>query len=384
MKHLLLMIVMLCFLGLIPETTKANGSPLPPMPSQAAVNNVISQTSGIPYTPLGVPNVVLNQLSNFTGVFANVRHQIDVDKSISYIKTTRRLTETVMPLLNSGSAVLDPDITAPGSEPRPGKIIGALFQPSRGVMVIVAIFKLNTFGCSNCEPEKIRFYYNSTQYHEYSIIWGQFNGQPSLLDQGSLIAHKYSCVTVGIEQVCWEPYSYSAVREEPTPKDIAYDAYTDAKDRYDLQVDFAVDDAVPDIVGQHQRTQCRQQLTNATSFNFLSQCRPNLVFTSAKEFQTNQPIGIFVVTHQTNLRAYNNGTGQFMGNLPTGRYLVRNATPSINTPGAIGVLQLINIDSNNHYLIPSMVMEGFAQSSAITEPRAAIKDGFVWGRCFGY
>jgi hypothetical protein len=382
-KFLFIFPLVLLSFGLVHWTVQANGRALPALPSQTAINQVINQTSGLPFIPLGAPNSVLNKLSTFTGVFKGVQAKFDRNQTIHYIKSNNQLTESVLPLLNSGSAKLDPDITAPGLEPRPGKIVGALLQPSRlgrEVQVIVAIFKPNL---PQDPPEKVRFYYNSTQYYEYSIIWGQFSKGKDKFDDGAVVAQKYSCVTVGLEQVCWVPYDYNVLRDQPKAKDIAYAAYTEFKNVYNLGVDFYVDDAVPDLVGISRRTACAASLPSATNFNNLPACKPNLIFTAAKERRPNQPLGIFVVLEKADIRTYL-PNGQYIGQLPAGKYLVMDASPAVVTKGSIAALFLVNVDTVNHYLIPSRVIAGFSESSAIAEPQAAIKDGYLWSRSFGY
>jgi hypothetical protein len=375
--------------GIASQRAAANPPPLPPLPSQTAINSVIAQSNGATFTPMGVPTVVTNQLATFTGVFSGAQNMFSAADAVHYISTTGALLETVIPLNNSRTEILDPIITTPGSDPRPGKIVGAVFQPSLGVMIVVAVFKPEAFSCPNCEPpEKVRFYYNSTQYYEYSIIYSQFldpNGDALVepVDAGAAIAHKVSCVTVGLEQVCWEPYSYSSVRQEPTPKDMIYNAYTNFKDLYDLSVDFYVDDAVPDLLGQSQRNACASQLASATSFGSLASCLPNLIISASKEQQSGQPIAIFVLTAAADVRTYDTN-GTFIGGLPAGQYLVIDATPNLLFPGTPTVSFLVNANGVNHYLIPSVRMQGFGLSPSYDNRQAGIRDGFAsyhgWGR----
>jgi hypothetical protein len=342
-------------LALLPRLTSAGGRPLPPVPPQSVLNQVIAGGGPI-FTPLYAPNVVFSHLRDFSGAFDGVENLISVQQAVNYITTGRRLTEVVLPLRDSRTAVLDPNFTAPGTEPRQGKIVGALFQPSRGTtMVIVAIFKPNQ---PNQAPEKVRFYYNSTQYHEYSIIYGVFRDHKNdrvieAVDDGAVIAHDLSCVTVGLEQVCWYPYDHNIVRDEPAAKDIAYAAYTRFKDIYNLRGDFQVDDAVPDLIGQNVRAACANQIMNSTSFSYLSACNPNLVFTASKKVEYTQPIGIWVVRAPADLKAYTT-TGQHVGMVPIGEYLVIDATPSITrlTSGRLRLKTVscpIAVSKNHHF-----------------------------------
>lgn len=367
--------------------TLAGNSPLPPLPPEWVINKVIRETGGAVFTPMFAPNSIRQQLVAFSGVFNNVENKVNFRQAVNYITTSGALTETIIPLVNSRIAVLDPDFTAPGLEPRPAKIIGASYRNGQGTTVVVAIFKPDAWQCPGCEPpEKVRFYHNSTQYEEYSLYWGQYqdyggDGRLEAVDEGALISHKFTCVAVGLEQVCWDPYSYSALRDEPTPKDLVYAAYTRAKDRYDLLVDFYVDDAVPDMVGAVNRFACAAQLRVATQFSSLSHCVPNVVFTASKSSINGQPMGIWVARNNIVMRAYT-AAGVFTGNLPAGEYLVIPARPYLTTPGTPDVLFLVNTDGVNHYLIPSVVMQGFGQNPAIDEGQAAIKDGTIRFRGF--
>jgi hypothetical protein len=365
---LTLTILFLCAAS-VSHRAAANPPPLPPVPSAAILNQVITQTGGPTYTPLGVTDYVLTQLdSNFSGVLAGVRNKVSVYDTISYITTQGHLLESVMPLNNSGAENLAPDMTTPGSNPRPGKIVGVLFQPSRMVQVIVAVFKDTK---PNTLPEKVRFYWNSTGYYEYSIKVDKFsdpdgNGQPAPIDGGAIIAHKYN---------------YSQTRDGDNPKNILYTAYTQAKVVYDLKVDFYVDDALPDPIGPTLRNNCARQMKLRLNWRNMGNCTPNLVFGASKEFMPGQPVALFVVSAAADLKAFKH-TGEYTGSLPAGSYLVVPATPNVTTDGNIGVLFLVNLDTQNHYLIPAIRMQGVAAGSGGSKDNyAVIKDGSTgsWG-----
>lgn len=379
--------------GFAPRSVSANGAPLPALPPQSVINSVLSQTNGAGFTPLYAPNVAINTLSTFGGVFAGAHTQLDTAQAVNYFTSGgSRLRETVIPMLNSGTLALDPNITAPGTDPRPGRIIGALFQPLRGqgsnTLFLVAAFPP---GANNSTPpEKIRFYYNATQYHEQSLYWGQFldpngDGLLEMVDHGAIIAHKYTCVTIGFEQVCWDPFDYGKTRDGDNPKNTMVNAHAAFKNVYDIGVDFYEDDAVPDLLGHTSRTSCSAQLVNATNFNAnMTNCIPNAVFSAAKEVIPGRPIALMVITRPVDVRTYDMN-GNFIGQLPRGRYLVMDATPSATTPGQPALLFLVNINRTNHYLIPSVVVQGFSQSTAINDDNfVALKDGLAWWRGFGW
>jgi hypothetical protein len=369
---LLIIVVMLC-LGLVIPIS-ANPPALPTVPSNAVLQQVISQSGPVTYVPLGVPDSVMLSLANFGGVLNNVENMVDENQAVNYIATGGLLKETVIPLINSGSVPFSPNITAPGSNPKPGRILGALYQPTYNTRVLVGIFK------SGNKLDKIRMYSSNTAYQEYSVYVGNFaSSVAGTYDEGALISHKLSCVTVSNKQVCWDPINYNVVREEPYPKNVIYAAYTRAKNKYDLKNDFFVDDAVPDIIGTDNRTAC----SNALMTLGAAACDPNLYFSAAKEKSSNNVIGLFVVDSPADVTTFNT-QGIFIGSLPAGEYVVINATPNITTQGQIGVLFLVNINSNTHYLIPSVRIQQHAQSDAFQKPVASIKDGATWYYGWGW
>lgn len=392
MKKFLSFLIVVLLLSLALASVQAAKPPLPPIPNDTVLNSVISQTSGIPFDPVGVPTVVMQQLNAFGAPFTNIGSALDVNQAVQYFALDGDLLEIVIPLVGNSMASLVPDMTSPGDNPRPAKVIGALFQPSRGVMVIVAVFPEKDFGCTppSChKPEKLRFYFDATNYEESKLDWAKFKDKDhdnlvTAIDEGSLIAHKYSCVTIGLEQVCWKPYDDDVVRQKQVLEDMAKASFENFNDLYEFKSDFFLNDAVPDLLGHALRGNCRTVLANAVTFDNLTACQPNMVFTAAKKQQRFQPVGIFVVQQAADIATYSPVDGSYIGGLPAGEYLVINATPDVRMPGQIGVLMLVNADMQNHYLIPTMVMEGVGRNPAVDKPRAAIKDGYVWGRGFGY
>jgi len=383
---LIALVTLVTMLVLVVGTSSANPPNLPNKPQQQAVRSVVSQTNGVVLTPLGASSAIINALNAIGGAFSGI--SLDTANAVHYIDLNGTLKESVIPRAGMRTAALDPDMTTPGNDARPGKIIGAVHQPSRGAMWVVAVFKPNAFSCPGCEPpEKIRFYYNATQYHEYSIVWGTFfdnNGDNMVetVDEGAVIAHKRSCITIGLEQACWEPYSYSDVRQDPQPKDIAYTAYTALKDAWDLRVDFYVDDAVPDIYGLSQRNTCAAYMASATVFTNMSACIPNVVITGAKETHHNKPLAIMVVLSSADVRTFDVNAVS-VGSLPVGQYVVRNAENANNHPGTATALFFTNLVGTG-YMVPTTVVQGFGNNSDYDIRVAGIKDGLAGYRLFGW
>ncbi len=379
-------LIVLSLMIVVAAPAVAGPPPLPPLPAPSVVTSVINQTSGAQFTPLNASGNILSAAAQFGGVFAS--RQLAVHQSVHYITTTGTLRESIIPMANLRTSVLDPDMTAPGSWPRPGKILGVVHQPTRGVYWVVAVFKAEAAQCPSCyPPEKIRFYRTATQYYEYSIKLGAFadpekDKKVALIDEGAVITHKLSCVAVGIEQACWEPYLFAAVRDEAVPKTTIYAAYTQFKVLFDLRVDFYVDDAVPDLIGRTQRNQCASLMGGASKFTSMTACTSNVVISAAKTSVANQPIAIIVVRSTADIRTFNT-SGQYIGGLPAGSYLVFPARATGNA-GESTALFLVGTTSSRRYLIPSTSAEGMGSNPNYPQPVAGIKDGFVRYRAFGW
>jgi hypothetical protein len=385
LKLLVLIQVLVLAFALQAGTASAQMQSLPPIPGSAILNQVISQTNGPTFTGFGVPTAIQNQLNTFnSSQFPGVPSQLDYAKAISYFDRSGNLMELAIPLTNSATATLDPNMTTSGQNPMPGRVIGAVWQRGRGTRVIVAIFQQGSTGAT-LPPIELRFYSDNTNYLTEGMLYSPFidyfnDGRLERADAGALIAAYNSCISVGLEQVCWYPYSYEQTRDQMA-KDLIQAAMNRATSRYIFLASFDVARSVPDMIGANRRTACKTQLRNATSFNALNNCATNLVMTHSVLSAQGQPIGLWVVTASADLKAYRTN-GTYTGSVPVGEYLVIDATPSRTTPGQVGVLMLVNINSTDHYLIPSVVMQGFAENSNIDEGQAGVKDGMLRSRGF--
>ncbi|MBN8591930.1 MAG: hypothetical protein J0M33_09220 [Anaerolineae bacterium] len=363
----------------------AQSQSLPAIPGQTILNQVINQTNGPTFTPFGTPIAIKNQLNGFSSSsLPGVPSNLDYDKAISYFDRSGNLMELVIPIKNSATAVLDPNMTTPGANPMPGKIIGAVWQRGRGTRVVVAVFQQGSNGAS-LPPMELRFYTNSTSYYTEGMLYSAFvdyfnDGRLERVDAGAVIAAYNSCISIGLEQVCWYPYSLDVIRDQMS-KDLIQAAWNRATARYQIMVGFDLPRTVPDMIGANRRSTCASQLNSASSFDNLTRCAANLVMTSSSSAQPGQPIGLWVVRAAADLKAYRTN-GTYTGSVPVGEYLVVDATPTRNTPGQVGVLMLVNINSNDHYLIPSVAMQSFANNSSIEESQAGVKDGTIRFRGF--
>lgn len=354
-----------------------NGTLLPQPPSGDIIDQVIAQTGGPTYTALKTPKNIKQSLKTFGQPFEGIHQWVSKKDAISYIATGGVIKEVVLPLKDSGSQLLEPNMTAPGLVQQPGKVVGAVYQPLRGTMALVVTFKANN------KPDKIRMYYTNTDYYEYAIEKDKFSKHPSgTLDEGAILSYNLSCVTVGSHQICWQVDVNSGVREGIYPGEQIAAAYERAKTNYDLKTKFFIDDAVPDLIGNLTRANCAAALETADLLNgaeapALAACDPNLYVSASQAKKDDEPIAIWVVDAIAELKAYTY-EGAFVGYVPVGEYLVVNVTPQTTTPGDIGVLMLVNINSDQHYLIPSIRIQQFADKKKPKPQVAAIKDGATW------
>ncbi len=360
----------------------AGSEPLPSLPPQWLTDKVINETRGPTFTEIWAPEGMWNRLAAFGGVFDLLEWHADWAYSVSYISTTAYLYESVVPFRWPEWSWLEPDITAPGSPSAPGQIIGVTYQRGRGVMPIVATFP----SWSSTTPTGLRFYYTNTQYYSATPVVGQFSDPDwdqrlNAADAGAVISDKYSCLAIGLRQVCWAPYSTSQLRDADAVRNLLSVAYNAAQLRYNITVTFGLSDAVPDLIGVSHRTACDRALETESLTQQFPGCWPNLAFVHANQAIAGQPIGLWVVREAAQLKAYNL-SGAYLGWVQPNTYLVMDATPTRTTPGQVGVLMLVAVVGNQHVLIPSNVMQGFGQSDVINEWEAAIKDGTLRFRGF--
>lgn len=375
------LIIILIFTSLAAPALAGN-EPLPPLPPQWLTNKVIRETGGPTYTQIWGPGGMWDPLVAFGGVFDFIEWKLDWAYAVNYISTTAYLYESVVPFRWPEWSWLEPDITAPGKPAAPGQIIGATYQRGRGVMPVVATFP----SWSSNTPTELRFYYTDKNYYSAVPVVGQFSDPDwdqrlNSSDAGAVISDRYSCLAIGLRQVCWSPYSTTQLRDADAVRALLTPAAALAASRYQLSVTFDLYDGVPDLIGGRRRSSCSSELAQkALTAQFLN-CLPNLAFVHANQSIPGQPIGLWVVNTTAQLKAYDL-SGTYLGSVPPNVYLVMDATPTQNVPGDVGVLMLVAVVGNQHLLIPSSIMQGFGQSSVIDEWEAAIKDGTMHSRGF--
>lgn len=364
-------------LALVIEPGQAQGlHPLPPLPNQSVINAVINNSQGPTFTPLGVPGAIINSFGAFHGSFAGIGAQIDTQQAISYIDSGANVLQIVMPLLGSAGMMLQPTITTP-DDGTAAQIIGGLYQWSTGTTLVVVTFN------GGGKAKRLRFYYNQNgqlTYNEINLKKNNFhglNGQPSTLDTGAIVAASELCYTIGLTQVCFPP---DRGTRDYTIMNTIQNTYNTLAGVYSFSATFDIGNPVPDLVGHNYRLTCANSYAQGSS-SFLANnvpgCTPNIIYTSAMQLTTGQPIAIFHVMAANDLKTYDMSGNPVSGGVPVGDYLVLNATPNINM-GDLGVLLLASADAQHDYLIPSKGLEGFGSGDG-SSGQAAIKDGSSWG-----
>src|SRR5579859_1334119 len=122
-----------------PKGGQGDQKSLPPLPSSAAINNVISSSHGPQFTPFGVPSSILGSFSAFQSPFSGLQNSIDTQQSVAYINEGGLLLQMAMPLQNAASTALTPNITTP-DDGSPARVIGGLWESSMGDNIVVVIF----------------------------------------------------------------------------------------------------------------------------------------------------------------------------------------------------------------------------------------------------
>jgi hypothetical protein len=382
--------VLLCVLSL--QTTisrSALKAPLPTPPSQEVIDSVIAATDGAQYTPLYMPSSVLDQLNSFSEPFTGIT--LDAGQAVHYITTKGNLLETLVPVAGLGTKTLTPDMIAPRKKPKPGKpvqperpgmVIGAWFQPELGPRWIVVTFK------DNSELDKIRFYKPNGNFSETALVRGKFkddfgNGQVEQVDEGAIISDKRSCITVGLDQVCWKPVNHALVRDETKPAKRAKKIEKKFANLYELGVNFDEKNAVPDLLGRIQREACAAFLNGTTSFNAMDACKANAILAAAKNADADDPIALLILSSEADVRTFDTAGNPINLPLPAGSYLVLPTPVTSTEAGTPTVLFLVGLNGSS-YLIPSSVMQGFGEGSIGNTAQAGIRDGFARYRMFGW
>jgi hypothetical protein len=353
---------------------------LPPLPSQAVINNVVAQTGGAVFTPIDIPASVLADVGSIGGIFSG--STLDTERAVHYIDSRGTLRESVVPIPNLHLLPLGPVMSFPGIPSRVGMIIGALHQPTRDAMWIVV-----TFSGIPLQPDTVRFYYSPTEYYEQKVKVGTFTDpeagpRASLADAGGAISSQRTCLTVGLHQVCWNPYSPQQLRDQNRPADKVANAEARFRQIYKFRVDIDSEQAVPDLLGKSLREDCAAYLATATVFTNMAACKANVFLAAATESVDGQPIALLFARTDLDVRTYD-ATGAFIGMLPRGKYLVLDTYAADTNAGTPTALFLVGLDGST-YLIPSRIIEGFGKGAIRNTGQAGLRDGFARYRMFGW
>lgn len=379
--------VLLCVFFLQSTVTfSALKAPLPNPPAQGVIDAVIASTNGAQFTPLNVPASVLDQFNAFGAPFADI--PLDASQAVHYITTKGHLLETLIPVAGLGSETLAPNMLAPRKKPKPGKpeasgmVIGAWFQPELGARWIVVTFK------KNGTPDKVRFYQANNSFSTASVKQGKFkddftNGQVEAVDEGAVISDKRSCITVGLDQVCWGPVDHGLVRDETKPAKKVKKVEAKFAALYELGVNFDEKNAVPDLLGRTQRETCAAFLNTAVSFTAMGACKANAILAVAKGGDADDPIALLILSAEADIRTFDTAGNPTNLSLPAGSYIVLPTPVAATEAGTPTVLFLVGLDGSQ-YLIPSSIMQGFGAGAIGNTAQAGIRDGFARYRMFGW
>lgn len=355
--------------------------PLPPLPDESIINSVIADTGGADFTPLAVPDAILTELAAFGAPFTDAT--LDPSQAVNFFDSTGTLREAIIPVAGLETATLAPTFVTPDVNSKQGMVIGALYQPGRGAMWVVVTFS----GGAIPQPKHVRFYHKPKKYYQQAVKIGQFeddNGdlQVDPADAGAVISFKRSCITVGLSQVCWNPYSKPVVRE--TGKPALKVSMTVAKFRTKYKFTSTIDakTSLPDIIGKTEREACAAFLVTATLFSNMTACKPNVYFAAATESVDGQPIALLFARTDLDVRTYD-ATGALVGQLPQGKYLVLDTIAADENAGTPTALFLVGLNGST-YLIPSRIMEGFGAGAIGNTGQAGLRDGFARYRMFGW
>jgi hypothetical protein len=387
----ILIVIGVCVISLalttVPGRAQGGGQPLPPLPDRAVIDKMIKDSQGPTLTAIRAPSAALGDVK--TGPFGDLTQRADVNRAIHAIgPDSAGPLRTVIPLVGAEKGMLQPDTKTP-DDGLPAQVIGVSYESGKGGVVAVAVWKDK----GSKKPTDIRFYQRGKPLSTdtaYAISVRKFkgdrSGKVSAGDQGAIIAARETCYTFGLDQVCYGPQKF--VPDERIASVVEKTA-GELSDAYDIQVKFDLDGGVAEIIGSDQRTRCDRSFaaSRQAPVKAPSDCSVNLIFTAVTKIREGQPIGLFRVLRDINMKVYD-AQGNPAGKLPAGSYLVLDATSPdvVDTPGAPGALFLVSADGSNNFLIPCQVAEGFGGSddpdAVSRRGQAAIKDAFIGGRGF--
>ncbi len=388
-KRVLIVIgVCMMYLALATVSGRAQGAPqpLPPLPDRAVIDQMIADSKGPTSALIAVPTSLLGGLKG--GPFGDLTQRADAGKAVHVMSYDASSVRTFVPLVGAADGRLQPDTKTP-DDGLPAQVIGVSLASGKGSVVLVAVWK----DTGSKKPTDIRFYQDGKLQPAdvaYTINVRNFKGDRSRKvstgDQGAIIAARETCYTFGLNQVCFGPKKF--VRDERIAA-VVEKTSAELSAAYDFDVKLDLDGGVAEVIGSNQRAVCTREFGQSRQFpnKVLPGCTVNLVFTGVTKMLDGQPIGLFQVLRDVDMKAYD-VQGNLVGKLPAGSYLVLDATPPevAATPGATGALFLVNANGAEHFLIPSQVVEGFGSSddpdADSRRGQAAVKDGFIGGHGF--
>ena len=396
----LLLIIALCLPGSIkPSAAQGNGQSLPALPDRSILDKIVKDTGGPSITPLGIPAPISNQLLTMAimlnaGPISGKNNLqpdqfFDIPHAVYFVSFDSGLKSILVPMANLSNAQLASNMQT--TDGVPAFLLGGTFAFDSGVMMLVVTWKDKNAN----KPSELRVYTltnGALQYTTpYKLFYRKFKGtkegKVAPGDQGIILAARETCFAVGLDQVCYSPNKQDK-QTDPKAAAAMSDAVTALSKVYTFTAKIDTDGALAEIAGTNWRTQCAAKLAAATgipSMPTITECSATMAFAGVSDTQPGQPIGAIHLVKDIQQPAYDL-KGNNVGKLTAGNYLIIDATPDLTDAGTPAVLILVNTDGKSHFLIPSQVIEGFADSddkdNNSRKGQAGIKDATVGAHGF--
>jgi hypothetical protein len=391
----LALLSMMCLASSFGAARAQGNQALPPLPAQPILDKVISETGGAKRTAIAVPQVITSQ-SLAVAVALNPKLAqapaaavFDLSGAVYYFGLDKALKRLLIPIANSESVPLGPTLTT--ADGLPAQMIGAGYDFSSGPIVLVVVWK----DSKATKPQDLRVYtltngqlaFTTPNKLIYRKLKGNKNGKVAPLDKGVIIAARETCFSLSSDQICYAPTKQDKRADAKAGAQID-DAIKALTKTYSVKAKIDADGALPEIAGVTARSACSAKLaavTSAAAMVSIPECAANMAFAGVNDNPPGAVIGALSLTTAIDQPAYDL-SGNAVGRVAAGTYLIIDATPTITDAGMAGVLMLVNADGKQNVLIPSQIIEGFGDSDDKTnnanKGQAGIKDATVGAHGF--
>ena len=385
-KRLLGIVLLLIICLTLPNAASfAQGKASVPKPDQDIVNAVLAQNGQAPFTPvsakLTAPDFVgqnLTQLVTYLGSTVT----FDTTRAVNYSEhDSAGIVMVAVPLADaSAGLVVDPNLKLGGQQ---GAIVGGLYVPGVGTIVVVAI--------PDSKGNKVSgryFALANTTIQELSSKAADLTRRSTKSKaptdaKGVAISKHEVCFTLNLDQVClatdsFVPQAFSKSLQR------ASKSIDSLKKTWNVDVDVDQDNIVADLEGIEQRQNCANALAKQKESSKLApECSPTIILGATKKQGNGLPIAFMELYADIQQQVFNKAGTTEIQTLKAGVYLIYDATPSLNQVGMIGALYLVSTNGGQ-FLTPYQVVEEFGDSgdSKKPAPQVAISDATVSGKDF--